>query len=144
MLESVTVTTIGKDPCCVVVPERTPAVESVKPVGSVDAVVNVAVPCAPVWVKVWLNGVPAVPVVTPGLVTVIVWQPMIRLYVAPVPVQPLESVTVTTIGNVPFTVGVPLSTPAAESARLPGSVLPVLNVAVPRAPAYCQVCWIRA
>jgi hypothetical protein len=36
---SVTVTTIGNVPPCVGVPERTPAVDSVRPVGSVLAVV---------------------------------------------------------------------------------------------------------
>ena len=73
-LLSVTVTTIGNEPGCVGVPERTPALESVRPAGSVLAVVNVAVPCAPVCVKVWLNGASTVPVFTPGLVTVMVWQ----------------------------------------------------------------------
>ena len=45
------------------------------------------------------------PVVAPGFVTVIVWQPITRLYVALVPVQRLESVTLTTIGNEPVCVG---------------------------------------
>src|SRR5207302_1701561 len=40
-LLSVAVTTIGKDPLCVGVPERTPAVESALSPGSVLAVVNV-------------------------------------------------------------------------------------------------------
>ena len=77
--ESVTVTTMGNVPCCVVVPESTPPADSEKPVGSVEAVVKVAVPCAPVCVKVWLKAAPTVPVVVAGLVTVMVWQPMTRL-----------------------------------------------------------------
>ena len=56
-----------------------------------------------------------------GLVTVMVWQAMTRLYVALVPVQPLLSVTVTTIGNVPVWVGVPERTPLAASVRPAGS-----------------------
>ena len=76
---SVTVTTIGNVPVCVGVPESTPAVESVRPAGSVEAVVKVAVPNAPLCVKVWLNAVPTVPVVVAGLVTVMVWQPMVSV-----------------------------------------------------------------
>jgi len=37
-------------------------------------------------VKVWLNALDAVPVVVAGFVTLIVWQVMVRLYVAPTPV----------------------------------------------------------
>src|SRR5437764_1307753 len=110
-LESVTVTTIGNEPCCSVVPESVPLVASVKPVGSVLAVVKVAVPCAPLCVNIWLNAWLTVPVFVTGLVTVMVWQLMTRVYVVLVPVQPLESVTVTTIGNVPATFGVPDRTP---------------------------------
>ena len=79
LLESVTVTTIGNVPLTVGVPLRTPAVESVSPAGNALAVVNVAVPCAPVCVKVWLNAASTVPVVTTGLVTVIVWQLMVSV-----------------------------------------------------------------
>ena len=57
-------------------PERTPFVARVRPAGKVLAAVNVAVPIPPVCVNVWLNGAPAVPVVTPGFVTVMVWQLM--------------------------------------------------------------------
>ncbi len=77
--ESVTVTTIGNRPVTVGVPERTPAVESDRPAGSVDAVVNVAVPCAAVCMKLWLKGASTVPLVTTGLVTVIVWQLMVSV-----------------------------------------------------------------
>ena len=62
---------MGKVPVCVGVPERTPAVERVKPVGKVLAVVKVISPVPPVLVNVWLNGVPFVPVVVPGLLMVI-------------------------------------------------------------------------
>ena len=63
--ESVTSTVIGKFPTTVGVPERTPLVESESPVGSAPlASVKVAVPMAPVCVKVWLNGTPAGPLVT--------------------------------------------------------------------------------
>ena len=74
--ESVTVTTIGKLPFWVGVPESVPLVARLNPAGNVLAVVKVAVPCAPVWVKFWLKGVLTVPLVVTGLVTVIVWQPM--------------------------------------------------------------------
>ena len=75
-LASVTVTVIGKLPVCVGVPERTPAPERERPVGSVLAVENVALPTAPACVNVWLEAMPAVPVTVDGFVTVIVGQPM--------------------------------------------------------------------
>src|SRR6266550_5882098 len=119
LFESVTVTSIGNDPFTVGAPESTPAVESVRPAGSVLAVVNVAVPCAPVCVKVWLNGASTVPVFTPGFVTLIVWQLIVSVYVAPVPKQPFVSVALTVIGNAPLTVGVPERTPLEESSVMP-------------------------
>ena len=73
-MESVTVTTMGNVPVCVGVPERTPLVASVSPDGSVDAVVNVAVPIAPLCVKVSLKGELTVPLAFAGLLTVMVWQ----------------------------------------------------------------------
>ena len=77
---SVTSTVIGNDPPCVGVPERTPAVESVRPVGSVPLlIVNVTGRIPPVCVNVSLNGEPAAPVALDGLVTVMVWQLMTRL-----------------------------------------------------------------
>ena len=52
-----------------------PFVASVRPAGSVPvASVNVAVPNAPVWVKFWLKGTPAVPVLTAGLVMMMMLQ----------------------------------------------------------------------
>ena len=68
--------TIGNEPVWSGVPDRTPAAERVRPVGSVEAVVNVAVPMAALCVNGWLNGELTVPVVVDGLVTVMVWQPM--------------------------------------------------------------------
>ena len=72
---SVTVTTIGKVPGTVGVPESVPFVASVRPAGSVEAVVKVAGVCVPtpLCVKVWLKGASTVPVVTPGFDTAIVW-----------------------------------------------------------------------
>src|SRR5205807_7972692 len=68
-------TVMGKLPVTVGVPERTPFVASVRPEGSVPvAMENVAVPMAPVWVKVWLNGDPAGPLETAGLMTVMTLQ----------------------------------------------------------------------
>ena len=132
-MPSVTMTTTGNVPPCVGVPESTPFVPSVSPAGSVLAVVNVAPPIAPVCVNVSENGDPAATVALAGLVTVIVWQPITSVYVALVPVQLFESVTVTTIGNEPDCSGVPLSTPPVESVMPAGSVLAVVNVAVPMA-----------
>src|SRR4051794_41845613 len=68
-------TVIGKLPVTVGVPERTPFDASVRPDGSVPlASENVAVPIAPVCVKVWLNGDPAGPLETAGLMTVMTLQ----------------------------------------------------------------------
>jgi hypothetical protein len=70
-LASVTVTVIGNEPVCVGVPDSTPFVASVRPVGRVPvARVNVAPPIAPDCVKVSLNGAAAVPLPFAGLVTV--------------------------------------------------------------------------
>ncbi len=77
--ESVTVTVIGKVPVCVGVPESTPVVDRLRPVGSVLKVVKFAVPMAPLSVNVWLNGAAATPLFTAGGVTVMVWQTMVRL-----------------------------------------------------------------
>ncbi len=71
---SVAVTVIGKLPVCVGVPARTPAIESVVPVGSVLAVVKFVVPMPPDCEKVALNTAFAVPVFVSGAVTVMVWQ----------------------------------------------------------------------
>jgi hypothetical protein len=73
LLPSVTLTVIGKEPVCVGVPERRPAAESVRPAGSVPlASEKVAPPMAPLWLKFWLNAVPATPEVVAGFVTVMV------------------------------------------------------------------------
>ncbi len=77
---SVAVTVIGKLPLTVGVPERTPvALLRVMPAGSAPVSLHVTVPRMPVLVKVWLKGASTVPVLTPGLVTVTVWQLNVRL-----------------------------------------------------------------
>src|SRR5260221_4124346 len=116
---SVAFTVIGKVPVCVGVPERTPAVESDIPVGSVPlAIVNVAEPRMPVAVNVWLKAVLNVAAVTPGLVTETVWQTITSVYVAPVPAQVFVSVAVTVIGKLPIWVVLPASCPVARLMRL--------------------------
>ena len=142
-LPSVTLMMIGKEPICVGVPESVPFVPSVRPEGSVLVVVNVAPPIAPACVNVWLNAWPAVPAATAGFVTAIVWHAMTSVYVVAVPVQPFESVTVTTIGNEPVCVGVPESAPFEASVRPVGRVLAVENVAEPTAPV-CVKVWLKA
>src|SRR4051812_50008569 len=82
-------------------------------------------------VKVTVNGVLTVPVLVAGLVTVMVWQLMTSVYVAPSPEQPFPSTTWTTIGNDPVCVGVPERTPAVESETPAGSVLAVVKGKVP-------------
>ena len=62
------------------VPESTPVEElSVMPAGSVDPVENVAVPCAPVCVKVCEYGASTVALERPGFVTVMVWQAIVSV-----------------------------------------------------------------
>src|SRR5947209_19921103 len=78
-------------------------------------------------VKLWLNATLTVPLLVTGLLTVITWQPMVSVYVAPVPVQPFASVTLTVSGNEPVCVGVPERMPAGESVR-PGGSVPLLMV----------------
>src|SRR5262245_10368090 len=68
---------------------------------------------------------------------------IIKLYVVPIPVQLLTSVTVTTIGNVPAAVGVPLSTPAGDKANPAGKVLPVVKV-TGAVPPVCVNVWLKA
>ena len=131
-LASVALTTIGNEPLCVGVPERTPVEPfSVMPAGSVLAVLYVTVPMVLAEVKVTVKGALTVPVLVAGLVTVMVWHPMTSVYVAPLPEQPLPSVAVTTMGNDPLCVGVPERTPAVESERPVGSVLAVVKVTAP-------------
>ncbi len=141
--ESVTITVIGNVPDCVGVPESKPELDKPKPAGKLpEDNVKVAVPTAPVWLKLWLNGASTVPVFTPGLVTVIVWQLIVRLYVAPLPVQPFASVTVTTIGKVPACVGVPESNPDVDKVNPAGKVEDVVNVVVP-IPLLCPNCSLK-
>src|SRR5437588_85606 len=131
-------------PVCVGVPERTPLPASVRPAGSVPlASENVVVPMPPLCVKVWLNGDPATPLLTAGLVTVIVGHVIVSGYVGPTPVQPCESVTMTVIGKLPVTVGVPERRPFVASVRPEGNVpVAMENVAVPMAPT-CVKVWLN-
>ena len=81
-----TLTVIGNDPLTVGVPDRLPVAElNVMPAGRAPVSLQVAVPRMPVAVKVWLNAASTVPVLTPGLVMLMVWQLMVRLYSAPLP-----------------------------------------------------------
>src|SRR5258708_26454555 len=102
-------------PGCVGVPAIGRCASRESPVGGVPlASMNVVVPMPPLCVNIWLNGVPTVPVVTAGFVTVMVWQPIIKVKLSD-PVQPLESVATTVIGNVPLCACAPHSVPAAAS-----------------------------
>src|SRR5438270_527933 len=143
-LASVAVTTIGNEPFCVGVPERTPvALLRVMPAGSVEAVVYETVPMVLPEVKVTVNGALTVPVFVTGLVTLMLWQPMTSVYVAPLPEQPFPSTAWTTIGNDPICVGVPDRTPAVESVRPLGSALAVVNVTVPMLLVVVKL-WLKA
>ena len=53
--------------------------------------------------------------------------------------HPLPSVAITTIGNVPASVGVPLSTPAVERVNPAGRVLPVEYVTTGAPPVEVNV-----
>ena len=73
-MESVAFTVIGKLPVCVGVPARTPAAESVMPLGKTLVVEKFVVPMPPDCEKVALNTAFAMPVFVSGAVTVMVWQ----------------------------------------------------------------------
>ena len=69
---------------------------------------------------------------------------MINVYVDPVPVQPLPSVTFIVIGKLPVCVGVPLNTPAVDKVNPVGSVPEfIVKVDPPMAPA-CVKVWLNA
>lgn len=89
--------------------------------------------------KLWLKAVPAVPFVVVGFVTLIIGQLMTKLYVAPIPIQPLLSVALTVMLKVPDCVGVPLNTPVLESIKPVGNVLDVLKVTLPIPPVCVKV-----
>src|SRR5205807_10329681 len=55
---------------------------------------SVTAPTVLLDVKVWLKATLTVPVVVTGLLTVMVWQPMVSVYVAPLPEQPLASTAI--------------------------------------------------
>src|SRR5258708_38135314 len=106
----------------------------VMPLGSAPVSLQTIVPLPPVCVNCWSNATPAVPVDTPGLVTLMTLQAMTRVYVAPVPVQPLPSVTVTTMGKLPDCSGVPERRPAVESGRPVGGGRAAVDGAAPGGP----------
>ena len=117
---SVTVTTIGNVPVCVGVPESVPFAASVRPDGSVDAVVNAALPIAPTCVNVWLNGVSGRAGRDAGARDgdrLAADHERVRR--ARCPVQRLPSVTLTTIGKSPVWVGMPERTPFAARIDVP-------------------------
>src|SRR5258708_37772978 len=72
-----------------------------------------------------------------------VWQVMVRVYVAPVPVHPFESVALTVIEKVPVCVGVPESVPLAASESPAGSEpLASENVVAPTPPLWVKL-WLN-
>src|SRR3954465_14561863 len=97
------------------------------PAGSRPVSLQVTVPRMPVAVKVWLKTASTVPVLTPGFVTVMVWQLIVSVYVAPVPVQPFWSVAGTVIGNEPTVFVVPERTPLDVLSEMPAGSAPVLD-----------------
>src|SRR5438270_5385966 len=142
-LASTAWTTIGNAPICVGVPDRTPAADSVRPVGSVLAVVNVTAPMLFVVVKLWLKTTLTGPLLVAGLLTVMTWQPMVSVYAGPLAEQPLASTTCTVIGKLPVCVGVPERTPAADSVMPAGSVpLLMVNVFAPIAAGAVKL-WLK-
>lgn len=118
-------------------------VENVRPVGKALIVEKLTVPTPPDCMKVWLKLTPVIPLLITGLVTVIVGQITVRVYVAPVAVQPFASVAVTLIGNVPVWAGVPARTPLLESESPFGKALLVENVIAPTPPD-CVKLWLNA
>src|SRR4051794_1593615 len=94
-------------------------------------------------VKLLLNATFTVPVFVDGLVTVMTWQLMVRLYEALTPKQPFASVALTVIWNVPVWVGVPERTPALGWEDPAGST-PLLSVNVTGAMALPAVkLWLK-
>src|SRR5437660_10644049 len=127
---------MGNVPLCVGVPESVPFAARVRPVGSALAVVKVTAPMAFEAVKLWLKAALTVPLLVAGLLTVMTWQLITRLYVAPLAEQPLPSTTCTTMGKVPVCVGVPESVPLVASVSPAGNVLAVgVVVAATASPA---------
>src|SRR5258708_30556643 len=87
--ESVALTVIENVPVCVGVPESVPLAASESPIGSEPlASENVVAPTPPLWVKFWLNGAAATPLVTAGFVTSMFGQVICRMLTGAVPVQP--------------------------------------------------------
>src|SRR5947199_60080 len=132
-----------KLPVVFVVPERRPVdVLKLRPAGSEPVNDHVGEPTAPLCVNWAEKGEPAVPAVVSGFVTAMFWQLIVRLYVAPVPVQPLTSVATTTIEKLVCCMVVPCSVPLGSSVKPLGSVLAVENVVAPWPPV-CVNCWLN-
>ena len=101
---SVTLTVIGKRPVCVGVPESTPA-GGKRQAGRQRAAVQCEgdrADAAALREGLAEGDVDRAGGDMAGLVTVMGWQAMVRLYVGPTAVQPPTSVTLTVIGKVPL------------------------------------------
>src|SRR5437867_8223156 len=102
LVESAALTVIGKLPDWVVVPARWPVVGlSVIPLGSAPVSLQATVPRIPETVKVTSRALPDAMLFVAGLVIVMLWQLMVRLYCAPEPWQPFASVAVSGSGKPP-------------------------------------------
>ena len=69
---------------------------------------------------------------------------MIRLYVAPVPLQPLASAAVTVIGNVPTALVTPERTPLVVFIVMPAGSEPVTDHVMAPLPPVCVNCSLNA
>src|SRR5258708_40194080 len=99
---SVAVTVMGNVPGTCGVPKSSPEGDSDNPAGSVPlAIAKLANPTAPVCVNVWLKPEATVPGGGAGFVTVMVWQTMTSVSVAPAPVPRFPSVTMPTMDGGP-------------------------------------------
>src|SRR5471030_2180035 len=127
--ESLAWTVNAKVPGPVGVPERTPAVESVRPPGRVPIVtVKVYGLLPPLAVMVWLYAAVVVPSGSACGFIVIVGQVMVIVYDR-VPLQPLLAVALTVKVKLPLADGVPERTPAVDRLSPPGR-LPLDTVKV--------------
>src|SRR5450432_3525753 len=120
--ESLAWTVKVKVPGPVGIPERTPALESVSPLGRVPIVtVKVYGLLPPLAVMVWLYAAVVVPSGSACGFIVIVGQVMVIVYDR-VPLQPLLAVALTVKVKLPLADGVPERTPAVDRLSPPGRV----------------------
>ena len=141
--ESVTVTVNEADPAAVGVPERTPAVLSAKPAGSVPEVTSqVSAPVPPVATRIRLYAVPTVPGVRGDVVVICNLGGLMTRVAARLAVcagEP-ESVTDTVNELLPAVVGVPDKTPPLLNVSPAGRVPEVvLQVSAPVPPVAARV-----